>query len=591
MSEGDETLIAGRYRLEHQIGSGAMGVVWRAIDVRLDRSVAVKQLLLPPGLNETETEKARQRAFREGRIAARLQHPNAISVYNVADHEGQPVLVMEYLPSRSLADILDQRGVLPPAEIAGVGAQVAAALVKAHDAGVIHRDVKPGNILIADDGIAKITDFGISRAAGDITVTSTGLLAGTPAFLSPETARGAEPGPAADVFSLGATLYAAVEGRPPFENPGNEIAMLHVVAAGQIIPPRQAGSLDNVLRAMLHNEPNARPTMKQCEAALRAVSEGRPDGLDAPTLPPNPVRGSTRVALNPAALSAIPASPQAPTAQPPGPPTPTGTTLPPAAAVHGQGPGMGQHPTGPPQHPTGPSHGRHPTGPPHGRHPTGPSTPVPAAQHGGEGNGGWSRARVATTVLAVLAAAAVGVLIAELLISGSGDSGDSDGAHSADGGPTTSVSVSQSTAPPSSSSAPSTEPTTQEPQPDVLPPAELEKAVADYYALMPDGVEQGWQMLGPGLQAQGEDTYLQFWDTIEAVRIVGGPTAVSGHVVEVEVEFTKADSVVRESHRLGMVVRDGKALIDSDELLNLTDLGEPDEDEDEEDEDEPDEDE
>jgi serine/threonine protein kinase len=570
VSEGDETLIAGRYRLEHQIGSGAMGVVWRAVDVMLDRSVAVKQLLLPPGLNETETEKARQRAFREGRIAARLQHPNAISVYNVAEHEGQPVLVMEYLPSRSLSDILAERGVLPPAEIAGVGAQVAAALVKAHDAGVIHRDVKPGNILIADDGIAKITDFGISRAAGDITVTSTGLLAGTPAFLSPETARGAEPGPAADVFSLGATLYAAVEGRPPFENPGNEIAMLHVVAAGTIIPPRQAGTLDNVLRAMLHPEPNARPTMKQCEAALRAVSEGRPDGLDAPTMPPNPVRGGTRVDHNPAAVAAIPNTGPVPLQHPTGPRTPTGTALPPAGPQ--QGPATGPHASGPNRAPTRP--------------PTGPATPAPAASRSSEPEG-WSRARIATTAVAVLAAAAVGILIAELVVGGGADEdpGDSQGLT---GGTSVSMPVSSPPADAESEAPPpeTTDETPDSPEPEVLSPAELESAVAEYYALMPDNAEQGWQRLGPGLQAQGEEAYREFWDGIEAVRVVGGPTAVSGHVVEVEVEFTKEDSVVRETHRLGMVVSDGKALIDSDELLDLTDLGAPEDDDEDDDGDE-----
>ncbi|EIE98828.1 serine/threonine-protein kinase [Saccharomonospora glauca] len=559
MSEGDETLIAGRYRLEHQIGSGAMGVVWRAVDVRLDRPVAVKQLLLPPGLNATETEKARQRAFREGRIAARLQHPNAISVYNVVDHEGHPVLVMEYLPSRSLADLLDERGVLPPTEVARIGAQVAAALIKAHSAGVIHRDVKPGNILIADDGTAKITDFGISRAAGDITVTSTGLLAGTPAFLSPETARGAEPGPAADVFSLGATLYAAVEGRPPFENPGNEIAMLHVVAAGQIIPPRQAGVLDSTLRAMLTSEPQTRPTMAQAEAALRAVAEGRPDGLDAPTLPPSPVRGSTRLDLHPAAdVPAAPAAPPPPPPQQTGPRTPTATAMP---AV-------------PPQRPDRSVPGAHPV--------TGP-TPVPAAAPTGAEQQGWSRARIATTILAVLAAAAVGILVAELIVGGTDGSDESTEANA----PVTTSSesaVSDSAPPPSEqitaeSSASSSEP----PPPQLLSPAELEQAVTDYYALMPGDVDQGWQLLGPGLRAQGEEAYREFWAGIESVKIVGGPTAVSGHVVEVELEFTTAESVTRERHQLGMVVEDGRALIDTDELLGITDLGEPDEDDDEDD--------
>ncbi|WP_019814844.1 serine/threonine-protein kinase, partial [Saccharomonospora saliphila] len=287
-------LIAGRYRLDDRIGSGAMGVVWRALDIRLDRTVAVKQLLLPPGLDDTEADRARQRAFREGRIAARLQHPNAISVYNVADHGTQPVLVMEYLPSRSLAAILDERGTLPVTEAAHIGAQVAAALTAAHGAGVVHRDVKPGNILLAGDGTAKITDFGISRAAGDITVTSTGLFAGTPAYLAPETARGVEPDAAADVFSLGACLFAAVEGRPPFDDPGNEIAMLHAVASGKIVPPARAGILTSSLRAMLRPDPEDRPVMAVVERQLRVVADGvepPEDAFDLPTRPSTPAAG------------------------------------------------------------------------------------------------------------------------------------------------------------------------------------------------------------------------------------------------------------------------------------------------------------
>ena len=209
-------LVAGRYRVQRRIGSGAMGVVWECVDERLHRTVAVKQLLLQPGLDPGEAEEARQRAMREGRIAARLQHSNAISVYDVAEDEGQPVLVMEYLPSTSLAAMMSDHGPLPPREVARIGAEVASALGAAHAAGVVHRDIKPGNILLGDNGQVKITDFGISRAQGDVQVTKTGMLAGTPAYLSPDVAMGQEPTPASDVFSLGATLYAAIEGHPPF---------------------------------------------------------------------------------------------------------------------------------------------------------------------------------------------------------------------------------------------------------------------------------------------------------------------------------------------------------------------------------------
>jgi eukaryotic-like serine/threonine-protein kinase len=267
-------LVAGRYRVQRRIGSGAMGVVWECVDERLHRTVAVKQLLLQPGLDPGEAEEARQRAMREGRIAARLQHPNAISVYDVAEDEGQPVLVMEYLPSQSLAGMMSDHGPLPPREVARIGAQVASALGAAHAAGVVHRDIKPGNILLGDNGQVKITDFGISRAQGDVQVTKTGMLAGTPAYLSPDVAMGREPTPASDVFSLGATLYAAIEGHPPFGLNENTLALLHAVAAGKIEPPRQAGPMAPPLMAMMANRVEDRPDMAQVREMLQEIADG-----------------------------------------------------------------------------------------------------------------------------------------------------------------------------------------------------------------------------------------------------------------------------------------------------------------------------
>ncbi|GAA2808380.1 serine/threonine-protein kinase [Saccharopolyspora taberi] len=268
-------LVAGRYRVQRRIGSGAMGVVWECVDERLHRTVAVKQLLLQPGLDPGEAEEARQRAMREGRIAARLQHPHAISVYDVAEDEGQPVLVMEYLPSTSLAAMMSEHGPLPPREVARIGAQVAAALGAAHAAGVVHRDIKPGNILLGDNGTVKITDFGISRAQGDVQVTKTGMLAGTPAYLSPDVAMGQEPTGASDVFSLGATLYAAIEGKPPFGLNENTLALLHAVAAGKVEPPQQAGPMHEPLMAMMQSRVEDRPDMAQVREMLQAVADGQ----------------------------------------------------------------------------------------------------------------------------------------------------------------------------------------------------------------------------------------------------------------------------------------------------------------------------
>jgi serine/threonine protein kinase len=260
-------LIAGRYRLVSRLGSGAMGVVWQAHDERLRRTVAIKQLLLPPRLSESEADEANRRAMREGRITARLHHPHAIAVFDVVEHQGQPCLIMEYLASRSLATVLATQGVLPPEEVASIGSQIASALAAAHKAGIVHRDIKPGNVLLADDGTVKITDFGISHAVGDVTVTATGMLAGTPAYLAPEVARGNSAGFSSDVFSLGATLYTALEGTPPFGLNNNPIALLHQVASGEITPPRQSGPLTPVLldccsRTPTNAPPWTRPTMR-----------------------------------------------------------------------------------------------------------------------------------------------------------------------------------------------------------------------------------------------------------------------------------------------------------------------------------------
>ena len=202
---GTQLLVGGRYRLIEQIAAGGMGSVWEAWDERLRRRVAVKQLHPPLGLSDADSQLASNRAMREARITARLHHAHAVPVYDVIDHDGMPCLIMQYLPSKSLQTLLTERGTLSIGEVARIGFEVAQALAAAHEAGIVHRDVKPGNVLIDAQGSAKITDFGISHAMGDITLTSTGMVTGTPAFLAPEVARGIESGFASDVFSLGAT--------------------------------------------------------------------------------------------------------------------------------------------------------------------------------------------------------------------------------------------------------------------------------------------------------------------------------------------------------------------------------------------------
>ncbi len=265
-------VIANRYRLVTKIAVGGMGLVWEAWDELLLRRVAVKQLLTQPGLGDDEVVLARNRVIREARITARLHHPNAVTLYDVVDQDGYPCLIMQFVPSISLSGLLHEHGPLPPAVVSRIGADVASALVAAHAVGIVHRDVKPGNVLITDDGSAKLTDFGISHAVGDITLTATGMVSGTPAYLAPEVARGAESGFPADVFSLGSTLYAALEGAPPFGIDPNPMAILHRVGTGRIDPPRRSGPLTPLLLRMLVAEPADRPVMLEVARTLA----GRP---------------------------------------------------------------------------------------------------------------------------------------------------------------------------------------------------------------------------------------------------------------------------------------------------------------------------
>ena len=270
-------LVTERYRLLTQIGVGAMGAVWLATDQRLNRQVALKQVVLEPGLDLRQASEARQRILREGRIAARLQHPHAVAVYDVTMQDGEPWLVMEYLRARSLAAVLTADGLLTDRAAARIGAQLADALDAAHRVGIVHRDVKPGNVLLAADGMVKLADFGIARASGDITVTQTGVLTGTPDYFAPEVARGSAPSSEADVFSLGATLYISVEGEPPFGVGDNALTQLHVVAEGKIRQPVRAGRLTSALVQLLDPDPHTRPTAEQARALLLAAANGTSD--------------------------------------------------------------------------------------------------------------------------------------------------------------------------------------------------------------------------------------------------------------------------------------------------------------------------
>lgn len=276
--------VGGRYQLVERIGSGAMGVVWRARDALLDRVVAVKQLRLPD-LDREQAQVARARAMREARNAARLHHPNAIAVFDVVVEDDQHWLVMEHLAARSLAQVVADGGPLAPDEAARIGGHVAAALAAAHEAGIAHRDVKPSNVLIGHDGTVKLTDFGISRAFDDGTLTESGMIAGTPAYLAPEVARGEEPSAASDVFSLGATLYAATEGQPPFGSSENSFGLLFRAASGQIQPPVRSGALTGALTELLAVDPAERPTAERAVRLLADLPASAPERAPAPPRP------------------------------------------------------------------------------------------------------------------------------------------------------------------------------------------------------------------------------------------------------------------------------------------------------------------
>ena len=275
---GPDYLVAGRYRLQAKLGGGGMGAVWLAHDKLLDRDVAIKRVASTAGMSPEKAAEVRNRTIREGRIAASLSHHHAIAMYDVAVESGEPWLVMEYLSSRSLAQALNIMDTLPPFEVAQIGAQVADALADAHAAGIVHRDIKPGNILIADRGrhvgTVKISDFGISLAKGDHDERSD-VITGTPAYFAPEVARGADPTSASDVFSLGATLYTAVEGQPPFGFNEDSATFLQRVATGEIIPPQLSGPIADALLHMLEPDPARRPTMAQARDELVTITVGK----------------------------------------------------------------------------------------------------------------------------------------------------------------------------------------------------------------------------------------------------------------------------------------------------------------------------
>jgi hypothetical protein len=252
-----------------------MGTVWRAEDVVLGRDVAVKEVTFPPGISDEEREVLRERTRREARAAARLDHESAVTVYDVAEEDGTPYLVMELVDARTLAEVVRTDGPLTPRRTAEVGLCVLGALEAAHQQGIVHRDVKPGNVLLGTDGRVVLTDFGIATFTGDSSITSTGLLLGSPSYIAPERARGEVPGPPSDLWSLGATLFTAVEGRPPYDK-GEPLPTMTEVVTGDHAPFVAAGSLAPVLDGLLDKDPSRRHDGPTARAGLERVIAAEP---------------------------------------------------------------------------------------------------------------------------------------------------------------------------------------------------------------------------------------------------------------------------------------------------------------------------
>ncbi|SDF63311.1 Serine/threonine protein kinase [Blastococcus aurantiacus] len=583
-------LVAGRYRLQSQIGGGGMGAVWLARDELLGRQVAVKQVLVSEA-DEALADQQRQRALREGRIAARLSHPHAISVYDVAQEGETPWLVMEYLPSRSLSEVVAAEGVLRVDQVAQIGAQVADALTATHAAGIVHRDVKPANILIGQgpglEGLVKITDFGISHAHGDVTLTQTGQITGTPAFLAPEVAQGYEMGEASDVYSLGATLYTCLEGQPPFGMEDNALAMLHKVAGGTIRPPVRAGSLTGPLTRMLASDPAARPTMAEVRDELARLAAGRSGDTTTVLLARTDLRpagGRPRTEVFPAAGAAAAgaaagaaaagaaAADEAPAKAPlPAPPVRS------AAAPRTGTPPEAAAPSPPPA--SAPPAEQPPAAPPAADRPR--VQPAP-------GRTGRRRAIWVAAALLVAALAAVIGFVAlrpddpdrtgtqaddttssptssppsspapEDEETGESPAGGSTGAEEPDSGSTGTSAADQPTSQP---------PPGPEPVSDPLSAANIQAFLADYHRQVIQDPASAYDRTGPTLRANigSREDYIAYWSQFSDVRVsevqaTDGQTQVTGRL-----DWTFTNGETRSAlRRFTLIEQNGQLILDSE---------------------------
>lgn len=464
-------MIAGRYSLDREIGRGGMGAVWLGRDEVLGRPVALKRVGLVPGGTSPDLE----RAEREARLAARLNHPHVVAVFDLVDEAGERWLVMEHVPGTTLAELVRRRGPLPPDRAAQLLAQAADALAAAHAAGIVHRDVKPSNMLVSESGRVKLSDFGIARAEADASLTQTGLVTGSPAYLAPEVASGRLATPPSDVWSLGASLFHALAGHPPYDVGDNVLGALYRIVHED--PPRleTAGWLAPLLAATMAREAPDRWAMSEVRDFLQA-------GPDAPLPRPVPVARAARGEAS--GTQVLPPGTTPLTAAPPGP-RPVG---PPSSAPRPAGP-----PPGPPA--------ARPAGAPHQRGRT-----MLAVLAG-----------VAGLVLLVVVAYAVG-------LGGSGGTEDAEGAGSAD--PSTSRSPSETRSPSATAPPGPTE-------------AGVEAFVRDYLRTAATDPSAGYEMLTPTFQQSsgGLTGYTGFWGRVRSIDGIERVEADVDGPGEVEVRY------------------------------------------------------
>jgi eukaryotic-like serine/threonine-protein kinase len=529
-------LIAGRYQVLRAIGRGGMGTVWLCRDEVLGRQVAVKQIGALPGESASETK----RALREARAAAALNHPNAVAIYDVVTHEARPWLVMEYVEGETLADLISRDGHLSPRRVADIGAQLAGALARAHERRIVHRDIKPANVLIDKAGRPKISDFGIARGHGDDQLTAVGFVTGTPGYLSPELARGGDPHPASDVWALGATLYAAVEGQSPYEPRSNPIALLRAIASERPRPMTHAGALGPAIGAMMDEDPARRWDMATCAKRLRGIAD-----IDATSVMP-PVDAAPIAVVPPV----DPAATQLFAAQVVEPTQRLAAAVPPLESTQRFEAAAA---------PVASTQRLEQTKSPD----TAPPGPPPADR-------GTGRSRKPLAYAALLVAAlGVAYLLTQL-----GDQGGTTairGTTSATA-PATSARQASPTTPatPANNTATGASQVPARPGNSGRGNKNLEKFVDSYYSEVTKDTDRTWDQLTPRMQdaAGGRNGYDSFWKTIDKVNVNQIQADPSGQSAAVNLTFTSNDGTSStETHQLTFVRDREDYFIDSDQLL------------------------